>query len=157
MSDTKGQQLRLLYLVIQHDTKIQQKLISVMERLHEALLELDTEQVNVLVQTQHQLLTSIEKNGHQREQLLAVLGISADRQGMQRMLAQLPELLREQFTRLWDVYTRTIKTSHQLNLRNGQLMSQQNQLITRMLTGSPTTYGDSEPTANYSSRFIAEG
>lgn len=85
------------------------------------------------IMAQYQLLS---QSSQQRYQILSQLGIDANTQGMQALIARLPEAHRASVSALWQGLQQQASDCQTANEYNGALLSMQQDILNNMLNTS---------------------
>lgn len=89
--------------------------------------------LNVQIMAQYQLLS---QSSQQRYQILNQLGIDANTEGMQALIARLPEAHRTSVSALWQGLQQQASDCQTANEYNGALLSMQQDILNNMMNTS---------------------
>lgn len=106
--------------LLTHDASTAQSLLELMEKEYLALSERKLEQLQPLLDEKQLLLNSLNQNAGERSQILARLGLTADKAGFTQFAAQ--TTISAQLTSLHDQLETLINQCQSANLRNGRLI-----------------------------------
>lgn len=131
------QRVKQLLLGIQRDLGRYGELLAMLQRQH---LLLATHEVDELTQhnlQQTELMKQIQQQAQHRCQHLGALGLAPDEQGMAKLIARLPDPLRQTMTGQWQQLEASLRQCQQQNDRNGRLLAGQIETLHTLLGQTP--------------------
>ncbi|MEH6470269.1 MAG: flagellar protein FlgN [Halopseudomonas sp.] len=123
-----------------------------------AIEKLDASSLQSCVTQKQEQLELLAENTLQRNQALVELGFSADEQGLQQLLSDLPAAIAKQVSSRWDSLTLQLKQAAELNHRNEQIVQRSQKNLSRLVSilqgQSPKTsiYNEAGHKGNYSAQ-----
>lgn len=131
------QRVKQLLLGVQRDLGRYGELLAMLQRQH---LLLATHEVDELTQhnlQQTELMKQIQQQAQHRCQHLSALGLAPDEQGMAKLIARLPDPLRQTMTGQWQQLEASLRQCQQQNDRNGRLLAGQIETLHTLLGQTP--------------------
>ncbi|MDX3774330.1 flagellar export chaperone FlgN [Chromatiaceae bacterium AAb-1] len=122
---------------LQLDLKRLNQLSELLEKQYELMSVRQSQPLETLNQQAMELINQVQQSNNLREQWLSKLGLSADRDGLQTLLAKLPGQLQEGTRQLLQELAIKSRLCHAQNEKSGQLLASQRQLMQK-LTGLNT-------------------
>ncbi|HAT1571497.1 TPA: flagellar protein FlgN [Kluyvera cryocrescens] len=130
------QRVKTLIQDMAEDRKHYHTLTTLLEKQRHHIVARDAaalDALNVQIMAQYQLLS---QSSQQRYQILSQLGIDANTQGMQALIARLPEAHRASVSALWQGLQQQASDCQTANEYNGALLSMQQDILNNMLNTS---------------------
>lgn len=109
------------------------KLDSLLAKQHAHLTRRDSQALNAISETVLPLMDALNSNAQRRVTCLETLGVSADDEGMRKVLTALPETYGHQGLAHWERIYALAKRCQEQNNANGRLLAQQKQLFDKLL------------------------
>lgn len=123
-----------LLQVIEHDCQLANQLKTILQEEKTLLEQRQYNAHSELVQTKTQRLIALEDADQKRRQLLAEMGFSADRDGFEAFLKNVPASWQERFRQHWDQLSDTMNTCGRLNRVNGKILAHAQHSMERLMT-----------------------
>lgn len=118
---------------LNEDIRLYSGLADDLKQQYGLLMNRDTQALMAHNAKMSPVMSTLNDHAEQRMRLLRQLGLSADSSGMETLLAKLPEPTRSKSLTQWQqLYELTVKCQS-LNDANGRLLSQQKQMIDRLI------------------------
>ena len=132
MSDTSSL-VKTLLNELNQDVAHYQQLVAQLKQQHVLLVNRDNQALIGHNQQLQSLMALLNQHATNRHAILTRLGVTADNDGMQKLLKKLPQQVQQKGMMLWqNLYEQTL-ACQDLNNTNGRLLAQQKQLIDRLL------------------------
>jgi flagella synthesis protein FlgN len=135
---TRGRALADIVRGVGQDAQAYRELQGLLEEQHAAALRPDPARLTELAARVTGLVEVLEARRAQREATVATLVGAGAR--MPAILPLLPEVSRHAFEAAWNALEAQVLDCKRLNARNGRLMTEQHQLMQRLLRGDADTY-----------------
>jgi len=126
-------QIKLLLQELKQDVQDYRRLQLMLLEQRDLLISHDSQGLQQLQERQHLLMETLSESARQRVARLRQLGLSADDQGMQRLLSRLPEPLRHQANASWHTLHQLLQQCQTQNDINGRLLASQVELVRKLL------------------------
>ncbi len=127
------QALKAVITGLQQDTELLTELSKVLQQQYILMSLRQSEQLEQLNQQAHQLLAQLQQNATQRQDAMQQLQLPLTDQGIQTLLAMLPEKVRTASKQLFDTVQQRTQICQQLNQKNGELLAYQRSLMQKLL------------------------
>jgi flagella synthesis protein FlgN len=127
------QALKAVIAGLQKDTELLSELSKVLQQQYVLMSLRRSEQLEQVNQQAHQLLAQLQQNAVQRQDAMQQLQLPLTDQGIQTLLAMLPEKVRIASKQLFDTVQKRTQTCQQLNQKNGELLAYQRGLMQKLL------------------------
>lgn len=127
------QALKAVITGLQQDTELLTELSKVLQQQYVLMSLRQSEQLEQLNQQAHQLLAQLQQNATQRQDAMQQLQLPLTDQGIQTLLAMLPEKVRTASKQLFDTVQQRTQICQQLNQKNGELLAYQRGLMQKLL------------------------
>ncbi|OAN16708.1 hypothetical protein A3K86_09690 [Photobacterium jeanii] len=118
---------------LKQDVSHYQQMANQLKEQHNLLVNRDNQALTPHNAAMEQLMATLNQHAANRQTILNQLGTTADNQGMQTLLAKLPQPIQDQAKQWWQQVYQLTLTCQELNNTNGRLLAQQKQLIDRLL------------------------
>lgn len=135
---TRGRALADIVRGVERDRAAYRELHALLEEQHAAALRHDAARLGDLAGRVTALVEAIEARRIEREAIVATLVGAGSR--MAAILPLLPEVSRRGFEAAWSALESQVLECKRLNVRNGRLMTEQHELMRRLLRGDADTY-----------------
>jgi flagella synthesis protein FlgN len=112
------------------------QLQSLLDELHERLLARDTLAIEQLNQRIEPCLNALAECSARRGKVLRAFGLTADPEGMQRLLDAYPATQGETVRSQWQQLGQAVRDCRQRNERNGRLLAMHNDILNQLLNGT---------------------
>ncbi|HET9643004.1 MAG TPA: flagellar export chaperone FlgN [Burkholderiaceae bacterium] len=132
--------LRRLLQGIEADTAACAQLKPLLQQQFDAALRHNAQALAALAMQITALVESMGANRAERVALLKRLVDASGEDAMERCLARLPEPLRAPWRERWDGLCASVAECKRLNVRNGQLLMDQYEIIQRVIGVAEVTY-----------------
>jgi flagella synthesis protein FlgN len=132
----KDKLLAVVAADIAADLNTYEQLQRLLDELHERLLARDTLAIEQLNQRIESCLNALAECSTRRGKVLRAFGLSADPQGMQRLLAAYPATQVETVRSQWQQLGQAVRDCRQRNERNGRLLAMHNDILNQLLSGT---------------------
>ncbi len=127
------QALKAVITGLQQDIELLTELSKVLQQQYVLMSLRQSEQLEQLNLQAHQLLAQLQKNATQRQEAMQQLQLPLTDQGIQTLLAMLPEKVRAASKQLFDTVQQRTQICQQLNQKNGELLAYQRSLMQKLL------------------------
>ncbi|WP_306520095.1 flagellar export chaperone FlgN [Rheinheimera sp.] len=127
------QALKIVIAGLQQDTELLAQLGTVLQQQYILMSLRQSEQLQQLNQQAHQLLAQLQQNAAERQEAMLQLQLPLSEQGIQTLLAMLPEKIRDASQQLFDKVQQHTQICQQLNQKNGELLAYQRGLMQKLL------------------------
>ncbi len=127
------QALKAVITALQQDTELLTELSKILQQQYVLMSLRQSEQLEQLNLQAHQLLAQLQKNATQRQEAMQQLQLPLTDQGIQTLLAMLPEKVRAASKQLFDTVQQRTQICQQLNQKNGELLAYQRSLMQKLL------------------------
>lgn len=127
------QALKAVITALQQDTELLTELSKILQQQYVLMSLRQSEQLEQLNLQAHQLLAQLQQNATQRQDAMQQLQLPLTEQGIQTLLAMLPEKLRTASKQLFDTVQQRTQICQQLNQKNGELLAYQRSLMQKLL------------------------
>lgn len=127
------QALKVVINGLQQDTELLAELGKVLQQQYVLMSLRESEQLQLLNQQAQQLLLQLQHNATERFNAMQQLQVPLSEQGVQTLLAMLPEKMRDAGRQLFDKVQQHTQLCQQLNQKNGALLAYQRGLMQKLL------------------------
>jgi len=127
------QALKAVITALQQDTELLTELSKILQQQYVLMSLRQSEQLEQLNLQAHQLLAQLQQNATQRQDAMQQLQLPLTEQGIQTLLAMLPEKVRTASKQLFDTVQQRTQICQQLNQKNGELLAYQRSLMQKLL------------------------
>jgi len=127
------QALKAVITALQQDTELLTELSKILQQQYVLMSLRQSEQLEQLNLQAHQLLAQLQQNATQRQDAMQQLQLPLTDQGIQTLLAMLPEKVRTASKQLFDTVQQRTQICQQLNQKNGELLAYQRSLMQKLL------------------------
>ena len=127
------QALKAVITALQQDTELLTELSKILQQQYVLMSLRQSEQLEQLNLQAHQLLAQLQKNATQRQEAMQQLQLPLTDQGIQTLLAMLPEKVRAASKQLFETVQQRTQICQQLNQKNGELLAYQRSLMQKLL------------------------
>lgn len=127
------QALKAVITALQQDTELLTELSKILQQQYVLMSLRQSEQLEQLNLQAHQLLSQLQQNATQRQDAMQQLQLPLTEQGIQTLLAMLPEKVRTASKQLFDTVQQRTQICQQLNQKNGELLAYQRSLMQKLL------------------------
>lgn len=127
------QALKAVITALQQDTELLTELSKILQQQYVLMSLRQSEQLERLNLQAHQLLAQLQQNATQRQDAMQQLQLPLTDQGIQTLLAMLPEKVRTASKQLFDTVQQRTQICQQLNQKNGELLAYQRSLMQKLL------------------------
>ncbi|WXL25733.1 flagellar protein FlgN [Ectopseudomonas mendocina] len=134
MTPREQQLLNIIAQDLQQDCVDHQRLLELMQALHQQLLERNTQQIDQLNEQINPLISQSRQRAERRSKVLGAFGLSIGPEAMQRLLGRYPQPQRQKLLQAWANLAELTVHCKRQNERNGKLLAMQNELLEQMLS-----------------------
>ncbi|WP_333797871.1 flagellar export chaperone FlgN [Rheinheimera sp.] len=127
------QALKVVIAGLQQDTELLAELGKVLQQQYILMSLRQSEQLEQLNQQAQQLLTKLQLNATERQNAMQQMQLPLSEQGIETLLAMLPEKVRNPSRQLFDKVQQHTQICQQLNQKNGELLAYQRGLMQKLL------------------------
>lgn len=127
------QALKVVITGLQQDTELLAELGKVLQQQYILMSLRQSEQLEQLNQQAHQLLAKLQHNATERQNAMQQMQLPLSEQGIESLLAMLPEKVRNASRQLFDKVQQHTQICQQLNQKNGELLAYQRSLMQKLL------------------------
>lgn len=143
---TAQARLKALIAAVRNDIDHCTELETLLTEQQQALLRHDSDRLIALNEQIEARLEPLRAHARNRSEQLRALGLSADAQGMTRLLDKLPAALADQLRPLWRELEQRLQRCRQYNDRNGRVLAGQRELLGSLVSPSEhSDYGSAYP------------
>lgn len=142
MTPREQQLLNVIAQDLQQDCADYQRLLGLMQALHQQLLERNSQQIDVLNEQINPLLDQSRQRAERRSKVLSAFRFGAGQDAMLRLLNRYPQPQRQQHHQQWLQLAELAGQCKRQNERNGKLLAMQNEFLEQLLSepGSAQLY-----------------
>lgn len=109
------------------------QLLQYLEAEKSAIQERDFKGYHAMMTNKKQLLVDIESADRERQAIMQEMGFSADKEGFQAFLTQVPTNWRERFETMWEALSSKMNRCKDLNQVNGKILLHAQMATERLL------------------------
>ncbi|WP_325893208.1 flagellar protein FlgN [Grimontia sp. NTOU-MAR1] len=140
MTSDKKQLIKAFLQTVGHDIRHYQALLPLLKAQRALYLTFDANLLDANTKQQLPLLAALKRSSNERSQSLIQLGLSADDNGITRLLSVLPNTLSTQAKNQWSMLKNLIEQCQKYNAENGQTSASFHEMLSQMTTASSPTY-----------------
>ena len=135
--------LKQIISTLQQDAELLSQLSPLLQKQYVLMNLRQSAELEQLNQQAAVLLELLQQNATERQSAMAALQLQPTTQGFERLLAILPEKIRDASQQLLNKVKRHTELCQQLNQKNGELLARQRQLMQKLMgMESKTSYPD---------------
>lgn len=132
---TKNEMLNLFHRTILNDSQSATKLVSLLESARGACIQMDGNQLQKVNDEIIHLIDGLQKNHHRRLKVVNAFGFS---QNAEAFVASLPNKIKVEVSAKLNALKALLKKCEQKNQGNGELFSEQHELVNQLSEASIT-------------------
>lgn len=137
---TPTERVKTLLHDLQQDTHYYQRLLDLLEQQREAMLACSAARSEEIGQELMAIYPQLQASARRRATTLAGFTLPADDRGLQALLSRLPAALGQRARKWWQQLEQQALLCQQLNLRNGLLLSSQQEILGSLLHQEPQDF-----------------